>query len=1046
MSEILAALRSARMSGPPAVEALRRGLYSPAVAERERSEGRLRLPRRGRGNAGGRLAEAEHDVPDGPGGRTPLPSLLPRGLRRYLALGLILAAFLLANTAYLVVHRLLEPGAAAEIVSPLLQTMVLAHTGVGLLLVLLLAGFVLAHLPKVWRRRHGESLLSGGLVVAVGLGLAVTGLFVLTEAASRQNRWAWWLHLGLAGVAPLAYWLHRRSSAVPPQPGRLRGFVLAVVLILGALGVAHGVLWRQASARGLADSPPAYDGLDPLMAAASDSAEARSPPEFPAGFRPAAWVPPSVPFFPSGASTLSGDRAPPEAITGGDVPPPERVAAELARYGRLQEASVGARSCAGCHPDVVASWEASAHRFASFNNPFYAATVDDMRARSRETNPWVEAYLARHRIPGSDPARVKSQWCAGCHDPALLFPGTMAGEMNRATAEAQAGLTCLACHGIEAIEGQTGNGNYRIREASQDPYIFAAASPGTLGAFLHDAALRARPEAHRRQMLKPFFRRSEFCAACHKVSLPAPVNNYRWLRGQNEYDAWHDSGVSLNASRTFYLPPRRRVCQECHMPAEAAPGGDVAAREGEIRSHRFPAANTALPFLRGDTASVRRIEAFLRDDKLRVDLFALSPAGGPLRLAIDRERPTLPAGQRVTVDVVVRNRGVGHTFPGGTNDSNEGWLEFSVLGPDGDLLGQSGWVGPDRHLDPMAHRYGAVLLDRHGEPIERRNAQEIFVTVYANMIGPGTADLAHYVFVVPPGLAGREITLKARLLWRKFTRPYTEFAFRAGREGFRDFEDVPDLPITEIAAHEVTLPVAGGGAADGGRSGRFGDAGAGGAVGPTGDGEDEWIRYNDYGIGLLLEGNTRDAALAFSRVAELEPGRVDGPLNLARVAVQDGNLAEAYRQLRLAERVRPADARVAWVWGNARQEEGRYEEAAAAYGRVLEEFPEDRAAWRNLGRTLYLAGRQQEALDALDRVLAIDPEDRVAHYHRMLALRALGREREAAAAEAAYRYYQVDETAQAVTREFRLRNPGANLMSQPVRTHRVEVAMLGSSR
>ena len=53
----------------------------------------------------------------------------------------------------------------------------------------------------------------------------------------------------------------------------------------------------------------------------------------------------------------------------------------------------------------------------------------------------------------------------------------------------------------------------------------------------------------------------------------------------------------------------------------------------------------------------------------------------------------------------------------------------------------------------------------------------------------------------------------------------------------------------------------------------------------------------------------------------------------------------------------------------------------------------------------------------------------------MLCYRALGREDEADRALEAYEYYAIDEAAQTLTREYRLNNPGANLMAQPVRTH-----------
>ena len=47
-----------------------------------------------------------------------------------------------------------------------------------------------------------------------------------------------------------------------------------------------------------------------------------------------------------------------------------------------------------------------------------------------------------------------------------------------------------------------------------------------------------------RTFLKPLHRSAEFCGTCHKVHLPAELNGYKWLRGQNHYDSFLLSGVS----------------------------------------------------------------------------------------------------------------------------------------------------------------------------------------------------------------------------------------------------------------------------------------------------------------------------------------------------------------------------------------------------------------------------------------------------------------------------------------------------------------------
>ena len=112
--------------------------------------------------------------------------------------------------------------------------------------------------------------------------------------------------------------------------------------------------------------------------------------------------------------------------------------------------------------------------------------------------------------------------------------------------------------------------------------------------WIHDYLLRLDPEPHRKIFLKDFHTKQtpEFCSSCHKVHLDLPVNDYRWFRGFNDYDAWQASGISGEGARSFYYPPKSQKCADCHMPLVA--GKDPAARDGKIHSHRFPAANTAL--------------------------------------------------------------------------------------------------------------------------------------------------------------------------------------------------------------------------------------------------------------------------------------------------------------------------------------------------------------------------------------------------------------------------------------------------------------------
>ncbi|MFA6111554.1 MAG: tetratricopeptide repeat protein [Candidatus Latescibacterota bacterium] len=945
------------------------------------------------------------------------PSRLSIAQRRALLVVLGLGLFMLADTLYLLVNRLaaaigLDWFAVNDLSLPrFYQILVLSHTGVGLTLVALATGFVAWHLPTVWRWHRRRAIATGIATLALGLALAVTGLLIVSAASNRDNPWAYWGHVAAAAVVPLAYLAHRRSSLWKPSRRSYLGVPATVGGLLLLAVALHGLSYdREKDSKTTGKTGAA--GIRGGPGSGQRQVEEYAPP----GFVPANYVPVTSPFFPAATTTTTGGYLPSRIITRDDLPADELLARDLRERGFAVEAQIGSETCARCHAGIVEQWSRSAHRFASFNNPFYEATILHMREHSRNTNPELEAHLAAFPELAGREAKVKSKWCSGCHDPALMLAGRMSGEIDRNWPQSQAGLTCLACHAIDRVHDRTGNGNYNVADEQEDPYLFREARRG-LGRFVHDTALKARPDVHKRQMLKPVFRTGEYCATCHKVSLDTRLNGYRWVRGQNEYDNWHDSGVARNASRTFYLPENRRVCQDCHMPYEPITASDVSARDGLVRSHRFLAVNTALPFLRGDQETIARTEAFLRNEKLRVDLFALRRESGETVALLDRARPVVRPGEVIGLEVVVRNLGVGHTFPGGTNDSNEGWLEMSMTDGTGRRLAISGFLRPDGYVDPKAHFYRALMVDRHGEPIHRRNAQDIVTPVYVRVIGPGTADVARYRLRVPAGQPSDELKVRARLLWRKFDRAYTEFAYHQNPDGFRAFDRVPDLPVTEIAASTAVL--------------RVGDE----PSTPVSPSAQDWVRFNDWGIGLLLQEDTRAAAFAFGRAAEVAPDKVDGPRNLARVALADGDLATAYAHLQRAELLAPGDPRTAWIWGLVLQENGRYAEAALAYRRVLEIFPEDRSAWRNLGRVLYLDGHLEEALTALDRVLAIDPEDRVAHYHRMLVLRALGREEEAGLAEAAYQYYQIDESAAEVTRQYRLAHPEDNRESLVLHVH-----------
>jgi Tfp pilus assembly protein PilF len=717
-------------------------------------------------------------------------------------------------------------------------------------------------------------------------------------------------------------------------------------------------------------------------------------------------------------------------------------------------------SCKRCHEDVYNQWFSSVHHFSSFNNQWYRKSIEYMQD-----------------TVGTKP----SKWCGGCHDPAVLYSGMMDTPIKEIVhrPEAQAGLGCMMCHSIAKVKSTMGQGDFYL-EYPRLHELAATQNPGARA--LHDFLVRLNPEPHRRVFLKPFMRNqtAEFCSSCHKVHLDVPVNHYRWIRGFNEYDNWQASGVSGQGARSFYYPPKPAQCADCHMPL--TPSKDQGNINGFVHSHRFPAANTALPVANEDPEQLRITENFLKDKILSVDIFALSPARSELQHAafsqselattfavgeeaeakvtaaapvevlpvtapLSRVQAVVRRGDTVRVDVVVRTKKIGHFFPGGTVDAYDTWLELKGTDDKGQTVFWSGMV-EDNGKGPVergAHFYRSLQVDAHGNRINKRNAWATRAVVYVHLIPPGAADTAHYRLHIPEN-AGNKITLHARLCYRKFSWFNTQFSFagvpdptQPKSEVSPDYDDtkytfagslkgvsakreqIPDLPMVALAEDEVTLNVAS----------HNSPAPPPKEVLQAGD----WQRWNDYGIGLLLQGDLKGAQVAFQKVTEIDAKNPDGWLNIGRAAVQEGDMDRARTVLEKALSLSPELARAHFFYAKVLRSNGRYDEAADHLRKVVAQYPRDRVALNDLGRILFLKRKYADAVKVLQAVLAVDPEDLQAHYNLMLCYNGLGNEKQAREHQQRYMRFKADESAQAITGPYRQLNPEDNNERQSIHEH-----------
>jgi tetratricopeptide (TPR) repeat protein len=413
---------------------------------------------------------------------------------------------------------------------------------------------------------------------------------------------------------------------------------------------------------------------------------------------------------------------------------------------------------------------------------------------------------------------------------------------------------------------------------------------------------------------------------------------------------------------------------------------------------------------------------------------------------LNRVQPALRRGDTVRVDVVVRTKKVGHFFPGGTVDAYDTWLELKATDDKGQTIFWSGMVEGDGKgpVEKGAHFYRSLQIDAHGNPINKRNAWATRAVVYVRLIPPGAADTVHYRMSIPEN-TGNRITLHARLCYRKFAWLNTQFAFvgdpdeGSGREVTPDYDDrplvftksikgvsakeeaIPDVPIVTVAENEVTLPVV-----------------AHNTPAPepkTIVRKDEWQRWNDYGIGLFLQGDLKGAAAAFQKVTEADPNNPDGWVNIGRCAVQEGDMERARSVLERALSLSPNLARANYFYARVLRAGGNYEGAAAHLRMVLAQYPRDRVALNDLGRILFLERKYAEAVKTLESVLAIDPEDLQAHYNLMLCYSGLGNDGLAKQHQERYLRFKADESSQAITGPYRQSHPEDNNERQAVHEH-----------
>ncbi|MGA2220132.1 MAG: multiheme c-type cytochrome, partial [Terracidiphilus sp.] len=571
------------------------------------------------------------------------------------------------------------------------------------------------------------------------------------------------------------------------------------------------------------NATPAATGSQPLYGAAVKIASPTTPFHDSVASRYNYAFGKETPFLPSNATSSTGQFVSPKSFY-------------TAEY------------CGHCHQEAYHQWRESIH-----SNSFRA--------------PW---YLKNVNMLIDEKGVQYSRHCEGCHNPVALLSGDLSQGMPKKRPFEQEGVTCSTCHSIVSTD-PTGTGSYVMGV----PAVLVDESGAPITRPVSDAEILAHLDRHSKAVMRPLLQTAEFCAACHKAAIPRQLDDYKWLRAISLYDEWQAASFTKQSPLPFYRKDSVSTCQTCHMVREPLPAGaiDPGAKDNKLVSHRWPAGNTLVPQYYKFDEQARRVADFLKnsyDGKgvFNVDIFALekesaaaTPSDQVLVAPLGLTSFSLAPAETLIADVVIQNKGIGHSFVPEQRDFYEAWVDFSVKDASGKVIAESGFIQPDGNLDPSAHSFTNRLINDKGELNDLHQIWHNRVLAYNNTIQSGRSQLVRYRFRLPKDITG-QVSLTATVRYRRFNQHFIDYAMDQ-----KDGQHY-SVPIIDMASETKTFKI-----------------GDNAPVPPDPTENKEWMRWNNFGIALLDAQQYQSSVHAFERVAALRPDYADAYTNMGIVEI-----------------------------------------------------------------------------------------------------------------------------------------------------------------
>ena len=637
-----------------------------------------------------------------------------------------------------------------------------------------------------------------------------------------------------------------------------------------------------------------------------------------------------------------------------------------------------AQYCGHCHQQSYHQWRQSVHANA-FRNPWYLKNVNMLIDEKG-------VQFSRH--------------CEGCHNPVALLSGDLSQGMPKKRPFEDEGVTCSTCHSIQSVD-TTGTGSYFMGI----PAVLVDENGAPITRPVSDAEILAHLDRHSRAVMRPLYKTPEFCATCHKAAIPRSLDDYKWLRAFTVYDEWQGSSFSRQSPLPFYRKDVVSNCQTCHMPRNPLPDGasDPGAKDGKLASHRWTGGNTLMAAYYKYDEQAKKLVDFLRNAAdgngvLNVDIFGLEKESAAatssdqvLVAPLGLTSFSLAPGETLVADVVIQNKGIGHSLVPEQRDFYEAWVDFTVKDSAGKTLAESGFIQPDGNLDPSAHSFTNRLINIKGELNGIHEIWHNRVLAYNNTIQSGRSQLVRYRFRLPKGMTGA-VSLTASVKYRRFNQHFIDYAMNA--------KHYPQ-PIVDMASETKTFKI-----------------GVNAPVPPDPAENPEWVRWNNYGIALLDALQYQEGVHAFERVAALRPDYADAYTNMAVVEIQWERYNDAKPNLAKALALLPGDPRALYYRAFVERNAGQVKEAIADFQAMLAKYPLSKDGLRELGFSYFQQHDYAQARGVYEQLQAIDPDDLAAHYSLAIIYRRLGEKQKAAIESAKFADQKDDPTASQYALQF----------------------------